>query len=158
MPITYKWLHLHVSFHIPHLLIIHSHASTAKWKVIASILKQLPHLACTSAAPSTNWAASTNPKLYYRQRHWWSSTLSCFDFSFDLRNIGSQKYWVSESSGIRNIRIKFRLKYFIIYFYHYFFLTKPQYVFDFWSLDQSRSQNIRVLNLISATVYSRIPN
>ena len=76
----------------------------------------------------------------------------------DLRNIGYQKVQVSEISGIRNIRIKFRLKYFIIYFYHYFFLTKPQYVFDFWSLDQSRSQNIRVLNLISATVYSRIPN
>ena len=74
------------------------------------------------------------------------------------RNIGSQKYWVSEISGLRNIgsqkyqvselsgiwyhpfigKIKFHLKLLFILFY----LTKPQYVFDFRSLDQSRSINI----------------
>ena len=104
------------------------------------------------------------------QRHLWTrlcllilnSTIEVALMKFNTfvfwLQLWSQKYRVSGILGIRNIRIKFRLMYFIIYFFHYFFLTKPQYAFDFRSLDQSQSQNIRVSNLISAIVYSRILN
>ena len=84
-----------------------------------------------------------------------------------LRNIGSLKYWaywVSEISGLRNIgsqkyqvseisvseisgiwyhpfihKVKFHLKFY--YYYYFYCLKKPQYVFDFRSLDQRRSKN-----------------
>ncbi len=59
--------------------------------------------------------------------------------------MGSQKYQVSEKSGFRNIsylessihwenQISSKV-------YYLFYLTMPRYVFDFRSLDQSRSKN-----------------
>ena len=76
----------------------------------------------------------------------------------DLRNIGSQKYRVSEILGIRNIRYQ---KYqdqisskVIIYVYIivYYCLTKPRYVFDFRSLDQSRSKNMYFYQLLGGSL------
>ena len=98
------------------------------------------------------------------------------------RNIGSQKYRVSDISGLRNIECqKYRVTvisghrnigsqenvselscisnirylvssihwenqisskvYYLLIYYYLFYLTKPRYIFDFPSLDQSRSKN-----------------
>ena len=64
-----------------------------------------------------------------------------------IRNIWYQKYLISEVLCIRNIRyqihkVKFHPKLFI-YYYYYYLLTKPRYVFDFRSEDQSRSKNFK---------------
>ena len=77
---------------------------------------------------------------------WGIRNMGIRNIRYHIRYIGYQIYWVSEILCIRNIRyqihkVKFHLKLFI--YYYYYLLTKPRYVFDFRSEDQSRSQNFK---------------